>query len=111
MPTYKHKEEQVTLADESTCKEARKPRFEPFNLQTSERSQSRTKRGNPTDQTNEVEQSKAFKARKMPDFTSDSFNGVKPVSPKKLTSFAPLNLSTFTRGADKQAKLVDRVKQ
>lgn len=46
----------------------------------------------------------------MPDFTSDTFNGVKPVSPKKLTSFAPPNLSTFSRGTDKLAKLDEKVK-
>ena len=44
-----------------------------------------------------------FKAKAMPDF-SDKFNGVKPPSPKKLTAFATLNLSTHNRGESKEQK-------
>lgn len=44
-----------------------------------------------------------FKAQKMPDFT-DSFNGVKPPSPKKLTTFEPFKLTTLQRGAEKSEK-------
>ena len=40
----------------------------------------------------------------MPDF-SDSYHGIKPRSPKKLTSFAEFNLTTVNRGAEKQQKL------
>ena len=46
----------------------------------------------------------------MPDF-SDTFNGVKPPSPKKLTSFAPFNLSTVQRGENKEAKFKQLVEE
>ena len=49
-----------------------------------------------------------FKASKMPDF-SDTLNGVKPPSPKKLTSFADFNLSTGRRGEKKEAKIADMI--
>lgn len=44
----------------------------------------------------------------MPDF-SDRYNGVKPPSPKKLTSFATINLSTHNRGDKKMQKLAQLV--
>lgn len=39
----------------------------------------------------------------MPDFT-DTFSGVKPPSPKKLTTFEPFNLTTLQRGFEKTEK-------
>ena len=44
----------------------------------------------------------------MPDF-SDTYNGIRPKSPKKLTKFSNFSLSTSNRGQDKQSKLQEKV--
>ena len=97
MPTYKFFE----VAKTSEAGTPKEPQFAPFNLSFSnERSQSRKKKGKPEDDGANESQTYTFKAKAMPDF-SDRFNGVKPPSPKKLTSIANMNLSTLSRGEEK----------
>lgn len=96
MPTYK-------FFEATKAQTAKEPKFEQFNLSTIKRSMSRTRKSLPVE--DEAESSPyVFKAAKMPDF-SDTFNGVKPPSPKKLTNFVPFKLNTTDRGEGKQSKL------
>ena len=106
MPTYRFFEAAKTSANQD--KAGQRTQFEEFNLSTRERSQSRKRKSITAQETTEEVQLRkiktyTFKASKMPDF-SDTYNGVKPPSPKKLTSFTPFNLSTVQRGEEKEAK-------
>jgi hypothetical protein len=95
MPSYKFFE----VNKDAAAKEAK---FEPFNLKTTERSESRKRASLPSDEAAlRKTQTFTFKATKMPDF-SDTYNGLKPPSPKKLTMFQPFKLSTLSRGAEKE---------
>jgi len=93
MPTYK-------VFEPTKAQSTRGLEFQEFNLRTLQRQESRTQKSIPADS----QQQYTFKATKMPDFR-DTFNGVRPQSPKKLTTFEPFNLSTHNRGAEKQEQL------
>ena len=77
-------------------------------MRTNSRSQSRVKRSLTGVEDDSKQQSYVFKASKMPDF-SDTYHGIKPKSPKKLTTFTEFNLSTHNRGTDKQQKLQEMI--
>ena len=48
----------------------------------------------------------------MPNFTcNNELSGVTIQSPKRLTKFAPFNLTTYARGDEKQRKLEEHVQQ
>jgi hypothetical protein len=95
-------------AQEAAPKESTK--FEQFNLRTESRTRSRKRQSLPSEVALKRALTFTFKANKMPDF-SENFSGLKPQSPKKLTTFAPFNLSTFERGEDKQGKLDEQIEQ
>ena len=102
MPQYKFFE--ATKASEVNANARKDAEFAEFNLRTNSRSQSRVKRSLTGADDEAKQQSYVFKAAKMPDF-SDTYHGIKPKSPKKLTTFTEFNLSTHNRGTDKQQKL------
>lgn len=106
MPQYKFFE--ATKASGADANARKDAEFAEFNLRTNSRSQSRVKRSLTGVEDDSKLQSYVFKAAKMPDF-SDTYNGIKPKSPKKLTTFTEFNLSTHNRGTDKQQKLQEMI--
>ena len=96
--------EAVKASDNGAPKELK---FDEFKL-----SQSRERKSLPLNtelQALRKAQTYTFRAKKMPDF-SETYKGVKPPSPKKLTSFEPFNLTTLNRGDEKQSKFQEAVK-